>query len=89
MAERYDAIRNSCETKEETERERRWYHDIVVAINPSEVDQSTIWNPCTYVWHIHGMTRKGRHLEGFLPPPTGVILYCFNKHSTSPVLLAK
>lgn len=67
-------------------RERRYRYR---GSHKSGVDQSTLWKPCTYVWRIHGMTRKGRHLEGFLPPPTGVILYCFNKHSTSPVLLAK
>jgi hypothetical protein len=35
-----------------------------------------------------GVTRKGRHLEDFLAPAR-VILYCFNKHGTGPVLLAK
>lgn len=35
-----------------------------------------------------GVTRKGRHLEGSLAPAR-VILYCFNKHGTGPVLLAK
>lgn len=81
-------IRNSCETKEETQKEREKVPRYRGS-HKSGVDQSTLWKPCTYVWRIHGMTRKGRHLEGFLPPPTGVILYCFNKHSTSPVLLAK